>query len=299
MYLFIVNPTSGNGRAHSLWTKVEQQLQKKRIPYDVLVGGSEASAREFVRQKMQEEKVRAVTVIGGDGTVNGILQDVIHGDTALAVLPAGSGNDIARIFGLTNHPGQFVKKLLSGETKAVDVLKINTSYGLTVAGAGLDADIAQRVNRAFYKKWLNKIGAGTFTYVIGTVLSALLFKPFKCTITIDGDRYVADTTWLLACGNTSSYGGGLVICPYAHPVDGVMDVTMLHTVKRGRVLFQLFPMLMRGEPIITHGVTYKKGKKVTVDTNRPISVMVDGEPIGTTPVEITVHEKALQLILTK
>ncbi|OMP66188.1 hypothetical protein BTO28_13425 [Domibacillus epiphyticus] len=298
MYLFIVNPASGDGRAKSLWLKVEQHLQKKNVKYEVLFGGSEASAREFVWGKMKEEKVKAVAVIGGDGTANAILQDLVHCETALAILPAGSGNDIARIFGLTNHPGQFVEKLLSSKTKAVDVLKANTCYGLTVAGTGLDADIAQRVNQAFYKKWLNKIGAGSFAYTVGTVLSALLFKPFKSIITIDGDQYISDETWLLAFGNTSSYGGGLVICPYAHPVDGVLDVTMLHTVKRGKVLFQLFPMLMRGEPIKKNGVMYKKGKKVSVDTDRPIPVMVDGEEIGTTPVQITVHEKALQLVLT-
>ncbi|OAH53599.1 MULTISPECIES: diacylglycerol kinase family protein [Bacillaceae] len=299
IYLIIVNPSSGSGNARSLWTKVERHLKKKHVQYDALIGGSEASAREFVWQKMQEVKVKAVVVIGGDGTVNAILQDVVYTDTAIAVLPAGSGNDIARIFGLTDHPGQFVDQLLTArKRKQIDVMKVNTSYGLTVAGAGLDADIAERINRAFYKKWFNKIGAGSFTYMIGTILSSLLFKPFKSTIMIDNDKFVSDETWLLACGNTSSYGGGLVICPYAHPIDGVLDVTMLHTVKRRNILFQLFPALLRGTPVLKQGVTYKKGKVVKIDTDRPISIMVDGEQIGTTPVQVTVHAKALHLILT-
>ncbi|OKL37303.1 diacylglycerol/lipid kinase family protein [Domibacillus mangrovi] len=299
IYIIIVNPSSGNGNARSLWTKVERHLKKKHVQYDVLIGGSEASAREFVWQKMKEVKVKAVAIIGGDGTVNAILQDVVHTDVAIAVLPAGSGNDIARIFGLTYHPGQFVDQLLTArKRKQIDVLKVNTSYGLTVTGTGLDADIAERINRAFYKKWFNKMGAGTFNYAIGTILSSLVFKPFKSTIMIDNDKFVSDETWLIACGNTSSYGGGLVICPYAHPIDGVLDITMLHTVKRTNILFRLFPALLRGNPVLTHGVTYKKGKIVTIHTDRPISIMVDGEQIGTTPVQITVHAKALQLILT-
>lgn len=278
---------------------MERLLKKKHVQYDVLIGGSETSAREFVWKKMKEVKVKAIAVIGGDGTVNAILQDVVYTDTAIAVLPAGSGNDIARIFGLTDHPGQFVDQLLTAcKRKQIDVLRVNTSYGLTVAGAGLDADIAQRVNRAKYKKWLSKLGAGTFNYMIGAILSSLSFKPFKSTIMIDNDKYVSEKTWLLACGNISSYGGGLVICPYAHPVDGVLDVTMLHTVKRTNILFRLFPALLRGNPILTNGVTYKKGKVVTIHTDRPISVMVDGEPIGTTPVQITVHAKALEFIVT-
>lgn len=298
MYLFIVNPSSGNGRAQSLWTKVELQLKKKNIQYEVLIGGSEACARDFYRQHSQKKQIKAVAVIGGDGTVNAILQDLAHSETALAVLPAGSGNDIARVFNLTANPHRFLEQLLSGASKRIDVLKINTSFGLTIAGTGLDADIAERVNRAFYKKILSKWGAGSLNYSISAVLSTLLYKPFKSEVTIDGDTYISDRTWMVISGNTSTYGGGLVICPYAHPMDGVLDVTMIHTAKRGNLLLKLFPSLLKGEPILKQGVTYKKAKEITIKTNRPVSIMVDGEPIGTTPAQINIHEKAVKLVMT-
>lgn len=298
MYVFIVNPSSGNGRAVSLWEQVEKRIIKKNVRYEALIGGSEAAARQFVWEQLQKGRVKAVGVIGGDGTFNAVLQDVVHSDAAIALLPAGSGNDIARMFGLTRDPHLFAEKLILGETKRIDVLKVNNSFGLTVSGIGLDAEIAVRAAGAFYKKPLNKLYAGGLSYKISALEEILRYQPFKSTVTIDGDQYVSDRTWMIACGNTTLYGGGLVICPYAHPIDGVADVTMVHTVKRSNLLFRLFPLLMKGKPVLRTGVTYKKGKQIRIQTSRPVSVMIDGESIGTTPAVISLHEKAVKLLIS-
>lgn len=247
---------------------------------------------------MKEENVKAIAVIGGDGTLNAVLPDLVHSNTAIALLPAGSGNDIARMFGLTKNPRLFVEKLLAEKPKMLDVLKVNNSFGLTVSGVGLDAQIAGRAAKSFYKKPLNKVGAGGLSYKLSALETILRYKPFKSTVTIDNDKYVSDHTWMIACGNTSLYGGGLVICPYAHPIDGVLDVTLVHSVKRSRLLFQLFPLLMKGEPVLRTGVTYKKGKNITIQTSRPVPVMIDGESIGMTPAAVSIHEKAINMIIT-
>ncbi|WP_046179745.1 diacylglycerol/lipid kinase family protein [Domibacillus tundrae] len=298
MYLFIVNPSAGNGQAGSLWKKVEAIVKKKKIQYAVLIGGSEASARDFIWNQMKAGNVKAVAVIGGDGTLNAALQDLVHSNTAIALLPAGSGNDIARMFRLTRNPRLFVEKLLAEKPKTLDVLKVNNSFGLTVSGIGLDAYIAGRAAKAFYKKPLNKVGAGGLSYKLSALETILRYKPFKSTVTIDKEKYVSDRTWMIACGNTSLYGGGLVICPYAHPIDGVVDVTIVHSVKRSSLLFRLFPLLIKGEPVLRTGVTYKKGKNMTIQTNRPVPVMIDGEAIGMTPAAVSIHEKAIKMIMT-
>ncbi|WP_046175229.1 diacylglycerol/lipid kinase family protein [Domibacillus indicus] len=298
MYLFIVNPSSGNRQAVSLWKKVEKVLKEKKVYYDVLIGGSEAAVRDFVWNRLKEEKVRAVAAIGGSGTLNAILQDLVHTDTAAALLPAGSENDAARIFGLTNNPHLFVEKLLKEKPTKLDVLKVNNSFGLTVSGIGLDAFIAGRSSKAVLRKILKRAGAGGLSFRLGALLSSFYFKPFKSIVTIDGDKYVSDRTWMIACGNTSLYGGGLVICPYAHPIDGIADVTLIHSVKRSRLLFGLFPLLIRGEPIFRTGVTYKKGKNIMIETNHPVQVMIDGEQIGMTPAVIAIYEKAVNMIIT-
>ncbi|WP_309086947.1 YegS/Rv2252/BmrU family lipid kinase [Domibacillus sp.] len=298
MYLFIINPSSGNGQAVFLWKKVEGIVKKKQIPYEALVGGSDVAAREFIWKRMKEKKIKAVSVIGGDGTFHAVIQDLVYTDTAAAFLPAGSGNDLARMFGLTKNPHAFVEGMLSKTPQRIDVLKVNNSFGLTVSGIGLDAHIAGQASRAFYKKTLHKLGAGGLSYKLSALSSIIRYKPFKSIVTIDQDQYISDRTWMIASGNTSLYGGGLVICPYAHPIDGVADVTLVHTVSRRRLLFRLFPLLMKGDPVLRPGVTYKKGKSIMVQTSRPVPIMVDGEVIGATPAAISIQEKALYLIIT-
>jgi len=173
---------------------------------------------------------------------------------------------------------------------AIDLLNINDRFGITVAGIGLDARIGQRVNHSFYKPILNKLGAGSFAYTIAALIELLSFKPFKSTVTIDDMTYTHDIAWLTACGNTSSYGGGLVVCPEASSTDGIINITMLHDVGRMNVLMRLFPALLRGQPILRQGVTYRTGKEITIETDRPIPAIIDGEVMMSTPLHVAIHE---------
>ena len=293
-----MNQLSGNGQACSLWAEIEMKLKQLNREYRVIVSDSVETARKSIATHLQSSAILAVTVIGGDGTTSSVIQDIANTGISLAILPAGSGNDTARMFRLTTQPDQFVKGLLKHQTVAIDLLNINGRYGITVAGVGLDAMIGKRVNQSFYKPFLNKLGMGSFAYTIAAIIELLSFKPFKSTVIIDDMTYTHDISWLTACGNTSSYGGGLVVCPGASSTDGLLNITMLHDVGRMNVLMCLFPALLRGQPILRQGVTYRAGKEITIETDRPIPAIIDGEVMMSTPLHVAIHGKALNLILT-
>ena len=298
MYVFIVNPLAGKGQASQLWRETERILQRRNIAYCARISSSEIEAQTFIAEQSQRYTVKAVAVIGGDGTTSSVIQSIATTPIALAILPAGSGNDTARMFRLTSNPEQFVDQLLAHQLTTIDLLHINDRFGITVAGVGIDAMIGQRVNRSWYKPLLNKFGIGSFAYTIAAILELLSFQPFSSEVTVDDKRYSLNTAWLIACGNTSSYGGGLVVCPQALPTDGLFNLTLLHDVKRLKILTQLFPLLLRGQPILRKGVTYIEGKELVIETNRPIAVIIDGEIVTTTPLRITIHKQALKLIVT-
>src|SRR6185437_15675058 len=107
MYLFIVNLLAGQGQAASLWKDIEVLLLSKKIAYNVLVSDSEIAAEDFIAEHRLAYSIKSVTVIGGDGTINTVIQSIANTNIALAVLPAGSGNDTARALRLTNEPFQF------------------------------------------------------------------------------------------------------------------------------------------------------------------------------------------------
>jgi len=259
---------------------------------------SELATRKFIAKQLQIHTIKAVAVIGGDGTTSSVIQALAGTNTPIAIFPTGSGNDTAKAFQLTKEPKEFIAGLVAGRTTAIDLLKLNDRFGITIAGTGIDALIGNRVNQSFYKPILNKLRMGSLTYTIAAVLSLLSFKPFNGTITIDDVTKPLNKTWLIACGNTSSYGGGLTICPTADPTDGRLNVTLIHEVGRLYAILHIFPSLLRGRPIHNKGVSYIEGKEIKITTDRPIPVIIDGEIITTTPWEIKVYEKALLLILT-
>ena len=291
MYVFVVNTAAGNGKALSAWLKIESILTKKDIPYKMINSHSKSETRTFISELYHSQKIKAIGIIGGDGTTSSVIQQLANTSTPIAIFPAGSGNDTARMFRLTDDPVNFISKMLSGRTTTIDLLKLNDRYGITVAGVGIDSAIGNRVNQAFYKPLLNKLGLGSLAYIIATALSAMTFKSFKGKITVDEVSIELNNAWLIACGNTSSYGGGLTICPQANTSDGLLNITMFHDLSRFKAILRIFPTLLRGKSIFKPGITYIEGTSITIETDRPIPAIVDGEIITSTP-------NALQLIIT-
>ncbi|WP_100330704.1 diacylglycerol/lipid kinase family protein [Bacillus xiapuensis] len=298
MYLVLVNPQAGKKQALKRWQQVERIFREKRVEYQLLKAQSAYEMREAFWQLEVKENIRAAVIIGGDGTVHAAIQELARKHIPIAVLPAGSGNDLARVFQLTTSPDLFVESLLKHEMRELDVLQVNGHYCLTVAGVGMDAEVSDRVNRSPYKKWLNVFKIGSLAYLASTLTVIRAFQPVQVNCRVDNDHYIAEKVWLLACGNTPSYGGGMKICPLAHPADGVMDIVLLHTVNRLAILTKLLPKVFSGKHLNKPGVTYLKGKEIYLTAQKPLKVMADGEAIGQTPVRIRVKERGIQFIMT-
>lgn len=298
MFIFIINPSSGNGKSTTFWRSLEKKLHTENVPFKKLVSTSTHETRQFVSHALKTHQVRAVGVIGGDGTISSVIQELANTSIPLAIFPAGSGNDTARMFNLTNCPEQFIQGILHGKTTCVDLLQLNDRFGITVAGVGIDTTIEEKVKHASYLPFFNKLGLVSLAYLIASIGTALTFKPFNAKITIDHQKQFVPHAWLIVCGNTTSYGGGLKICPDANPADGQFNLTMFHGINRFKAMTRVFPALLSGKPIRKNGITYAVGKELTISTDRPIPVIFDGEIIQAMPLHIKIQPHALQLLIT-
>lgn len=298
MFIFIINPHSGNGKANAFWQIIEKELHAENISFKKLLSTSSDETRNCVSSALKTDQVRAVGVIGGDGTISSVVQELVNTSIPLAIFPAGSGNDTARMFNLTNRPEQFVQGLLQEKSTCIDLLKLNGRYGIAVAGVGIDTTIEVNVKNAFYQPFLNKIGLIKLAYLIAAVRTAFTFKPFKAAITIDNEEQTLNRAWLIVCGNTTMYGGGLKICPEANPTDGQFNITMFHRINRLTAMARIIPALLKGKPIRKKGITYAVGKGLTVSTDRPIPIIFDGEIMNAMPLHIKIQPNALHLVLT-
>ncbi|OKQ00116.1 diacylglycerol kinase family protein [Paenibacillus sp. P46E] len=296
MYLLIINPRSGGGAGERTWHAVEVMLQARGTAYEALFTQSADSAESQVLHALaHREDWRAAIVIGGDGTIHSVLGALRRRGVALAVIPAGSGNDTARGFGIPLATEAALDAALLDRCLTADVLSGEDGLTLTAVASGFDAQVAVNVNNSRYKRLCNAIGAGQLAYLIGILHTLMTFKPCRVSVTCDGKEQAFETAWLVSICNLPSYGGGLLICPQAKADDGLLDVCVVHGVSRGQLL-RLFPTVVKGKHTTLPFVTMLRGRSVAVRFAEPRQAIGDGESLGTAPLAVRCEPGALRVL---
>jgi diacylglycerol kinase (ATP) len=214
-------------------------------------------------------------------------------DVPAGIVPAGTGNDHAREFGIpTQDPEAAADIIADGWTETIDLGRITDSGGVskwfgTVAATGFDSLVTDRANRM---RWPH----GRLRYYVAMLaeLSQLRLLPFR--MVLDGTREIDADITLAAFGNTRSYGGGMRICPAADYTDGLLDITMVHSASRTK-LVRLFPTVMKGTHVDLDEVSTARARSIHVECPG-INVYADGDFACALPAEISVVPGALQIL---
>ncbi len=229
-YVFIINPISGKNRnpqqleawIHEIFAPFDGRYEIRKTSY-------KGHATE-IAQQCAEEKARIVVAVGGDGTINEIARGLVNTQTALGVVPAGSGNGFARNMNIPLNQQEAIRALLQPGFRRIDVGKLHEHYFINVAGLGLDAAIAWNFEQFGMR--------GPLPYFIVGVREYFKFKPEKTIIEIDGQR-LERTPLLLSIANAPQYGNGAVIAPNAVPDDGKMELCILNPIPLWRTVVNL------------------------------------------------------------
>jgi len=302
LILFVVNESSGNGRGAKVWQQVEKQLQALGTTYRAILASNGQDAYERTAAQLCDTEWEAIAVVGGDGTLHGILPLLVGTGFPVGIIPAGSGNDTSRAFHIPSDPIQALDIIVSGQTRLTDAIASTSSNGekqvtLTAIAVGMDGAVAADVNGSRYKRWCNKLGIGSLAYLIGFIRTIVKFSPRDITITMDGTVHRFQRGWLSAVANIASYGGGLRICPDARADDGQLHVCVVHGCSLWRILF-VFPTLLKGAHVKLRNVTLLKGRQVTIETGGAFLAYGDGEPSGQTPLQAELLQGQLVFLTT-
>ena len=288
----LTNPASGHRNAPHAAEKAVERLQQRGLDVVAIVGSDAEHARRLLHAAV-EKGTDALVVAGGDGVISDALQALAGTDIPLGIIPAGTGNDHAREFGLsTKDPVAAADVVADGWTETVDLGRIRDRKGAikwfgTVAAAGFDSLVTDRANRMRWPR-----GRMRYNLAMLAELSQLRLLPFR--LLLDGrDEIVTDLT-LAAFGNTRSYGGGMLICPNADPADGQLDITMVSSASRTR-LIRLFPTVYKGSHIGLDEVTTARATSVDVDSPG-INAYADGDYACALPAEISAVPGALRIL---
>jgi diacylglycerol kinase (ATP) len=288
----LTNPASGHGSAPHAAERAITQLHRRGVDVVAVAGRDAAHARQLVEGAL-ERGMDALVVVGGDGIISLALQVLAQTDIPLGLIPAGTGNDHAREFGIPGKdPEAAADVVVDGVVDDVDLGRITGADGTdrwfgTVMAAGFDSLVTDRTNRM---RWPH--GRMRYNLAMVAELSKLRLLPFR--LSFDGGAEIDTELTLAAFGNTKSYGGGMKICPNADPRDGLLDATMVASASRTR-LIRLFPTVFTGTHVDLDEVSTKRARTITVDSPG-INAYADGEYVCPLPVEVSAVPRALKIL---
>jgi diacylglycerol kinase (ATP) len=287
----VANPTAGRGRAGKLIGRVTAELNALGVDHRVRVSES-AEDLERLARAAAEEGADIVAVLGGDGSVGAAANGLVGSSTALAVLPAGTGDDFAKAIG----PGKLsaaTRLLAVPDIREVDVVEVTAGAQercyVNIAGAGFDSEVNETANAMSIR-----LGA-TGTYVAAVLKTLRRFVPAHSEIEVDDERITTDAM-LVVVGNSRSYGGGMRVFPDAAIDDALLEVCIVHSLSTSAFL-RAFPRVFRGTHVSHPKVTMLRGRRVTVEANRRIQVYADGERVGSLPAIFRIRPGALRLVV--
>ncbi|WP_375481892.1 diacylglycerol kinase [uncultured Jatrophihabitans sp.] len=292
----LVNPQAGHGASRRAADAAAARLAARDVGVRTLVGGSADESRELACQAVLDG-VDALVVVGGDGMIRCALPAVVGTGTPLGVVPAGTGNDQARHYGWprgVRRAPEAADVVADGRSVAVDVGVAETSDGRrtyfgSVLASGFDSLVSDRTNRM---QWPH----GRARYNLAMLVEFVGLRPLPATITLGDGTVVSQDVLLVAVGNTTSYGGGMRICPDADPSDGLLDVTIGAAASRRHVLAQL-PRVYRGTHVRRPDTTTVRTDRVRIEMGTGINAYADGDHLGPLPVDVTVLPGALRLLV--
>ncbi|MFE3500948.1 diacylglycerol kinase [Kitasatospora sp. NPDC059160] len=289
----LTNPAAGTGHAEPAAHRAVARLRALGVEVDPQAGRSADDAVRLARAAAAGG-ADAVAVVGGDGMINLALQALADTAVPLGVIPAGTGNDHAREYGLPiGDPEAAADVIAAGRTRAVDLGRITGPDGSvrwygSVLASGFDSLVSDRANRLRWPR-------GRMRYNLAILAEFANLKPLPFRITLaDGTVIERDLT-LAAVGNTRSYGGGMLICPAALPDDGLLDVTLVDAMPRLRIA-RFFPTLFKGTHTSHPEVTTLRTASLRIESPG-ITAYADGEFITALPADVTVRPEALHLLV--
>lgn len=304
-FIFIINPSSGNGKAKRVWRKLNNYLEEREIPYRSYMTEYRGHAEVVARQVASLEKNDASVIIGvgGDGTIHEILNGLREfPKIRIGFIAAGTGNDFRRGFGLYANPLKNLKKILSEASHPpayydIGIFQANTQQSrlfINSLGAGFDAYVAMLANQMKFKKWLNSIGLGSVTYAAALIAAVCKYKPVSLDLKVDDEAFSFQTVWFAAVSNHPYYGGGMKISPNADPKSDDLSIVVVHDLSRVKLL-ALFITVFFGKHTLLKEVKVFTGRKVTLFMDPSVPVHADGEASGITPLEIGLHPQKAQI----
>lgn len=265
----IINPFSGNSNKDKVPQLIQETLDHSKFDVEIAMVSRDMRVSDLAAQAVRDN-FYGVIAVGGDGTVNGAATALKDTNVALAIIPCGSGNGLARHLEIPMNMRKAFEVINRDHVEVCDYCTLNDDTFVCTAGMGFDAEIADR--------YAQRTKRGALNYVKTAFQVYASYKSIRCTIEIDG-MIIEEDVFVITCANASQYGNNAFIAPHASLQDGLLDITVIKP-------FSPLESPIVGGSLFTktvdknrHVDTYR-ARQVKIHSSLPRVYHIDGEPMS-------------------
>ena len=285
--VFVINLNSGTTSKEAIPKLIDDNFDKSKFDYEIAVTEYAGHASE-IASRVKDEGKDIVVAVGGDGTVNEVARAIVHSQTALGIIPCGSGNGLARHLLLPMNARKAIEVLNECEIHALDYGIINGFPFFCTCGMGFDAFVSQKFAEAGKR--------GPITYVENVLREGLKYQP-ETYVLSDENGTIKQKAYLISCANASQYGNNAYIAPQASMSDGLLDVIIMEpfdVFEAPQISIDMFnKTLDKSSKIKTF-----KCRKLHIHRSRPGAIHYDGDPAMTgEDIEVELIPKGINIIV--
>jgi diacylglycerol kinase (ATP) len=284
---FIINPRSGVIGKHRVPEMIDQFLDQQRFEHEILFTTAPKHATELSRQAAGKS-YDLVIAVGGDGSVNEVAKGLLGTNTALGILPMGSGNGMARHLKIPMDIQKAIGVINGNHRERIDTIAINDEFCIGTFGVGFDAHVAHLFAAAKTR--------GYSTYVKLTLSEFYKYKALHYELVVD-DKAVTAECFLLTFANSSQFGNNAVIAPFADVKDGIIDISMMKSFA-AYLAPHLIYRLMNNSIHKSRFFSMLKGRSILIKNNGTLKGHIDGEAVTfTTDVHVKIVPASLDAVV--
>lgn len=273
--IYVVNPISGTKKKDLFMQQVTSATTKKEIPFEIFPSDVSGDY-DLLEDKIVKERFTDVVIIGGDGTVNQVINALRHLPVQFGIIPMGSGNGLAFSAQIPSKPIKALQLIFEGVAKPTDAFLTNGQFACMLSGLGLDAQVAH--------DFANKAGRGLLTYTQQSLVNYFKAHPYQFEIKMNGFSFYTDA-YFICVANSNQFGNHVKIAPEASISDGLLDIVIVQKMNKAKLPFAILQQIRGNNKLQTlvndisqKNILYFQTTELTINNLKHAPLHIDGEP---------------------
>jgi diacylglycerol kinase (ATP) len=275
---FLVNPISGNTKKDDILKFIHAELQGKDLEFEFLFTNANGNYDDIV-DRIARDGITDIVMIGGDGTVNQVVNALRDQPVQFGIIPLGSGNGLALAAGIPKKPQEAISLILKGEAKPVDAFMVNDQFSCMLSGIGFDAQVAH--------DFASKASRGLMTYTQQSLINYFKAQPYQFEIVLENFSFFTDA-YFISIANGNQFGNNVTIAPKANLNDGLLDVVVVQKMNKVKMPFAVLKQIRGNNKLMDlvenmgkNNILYFQTSALSIRNLKYAPFHIDGEPVET------------------